>query len=354
MDVNRARTAFGRCRPWQELVRICLSQLDGLAGNANAGIVFMADPTGEMVDDILFHLKAETGIERWIGAAGRGVISGANEAFDEPGLALMLIRWPDSDIRLIETGGVIPEDRDGLALLHLASDTRFEPLPHGAVGGRVSTVFDGTEIAGVATAGGCSGLWFGPRIAHATAILRGGRANGPWRRVSSAIGGRILLIDDRSAADAVAADAGELLARAPERLIRSIMIETCSGEEEPGASGRPLRIEQFSRASGEVLVQSQRPGNWLRVTNRNPAIALEEIDSAVGELLDSFPGARKPRAAILYGSVDRGHALFGPAVSEASRVQAALGSVPLIGLRTSEELHGGELACGTAVLALIG
>ncbi|MEZ5826745.1 MAG: hypothetical protein R3C97_19100, partial [Geminicoccaceae bacterium] len=99
---------------------------------------------------------------------------------------------------------------------------------------------------------------------------------------------------------------------------------------------------------------AQRPGNWLRVTYRNPSTALVEIDEMVASLIERFLGPGKPRAALYYGSVDRGHALFGPSVSEASRLQAALGAIPLIGLRTTEELYHGEIACGTAVLALIG
>ncbi|MCB9943775.1 MAG: hypothetical protein H6851_09175 [Geminicoccaceae bacterium] len=355
---QRALVASARGRPWPELVRICLSRLDGLAGHANAGIVFMADPAGEMADDLLHYLKAETGICAWFGAAGEGVIAGGTEISGESGLALMLLDWPQAHVRLIHDSSDFASIDGGLALLNLAGDAPFDARALGpavrTLGGRSSSAFDGCEIAGVTSAGGCSGLWLGAEIPVALDILHGLRDPGPWRRITSAVGRTVLELDGRAATDAIAEDAGELLVRAPDRLVRCLMVETRADEDPFIAPGQVAMIECFDRQRRTLRISNDRPGGWLRVTYRNASAALAEIDRLTSGLRRDFPTECWPRAAILYSSVDRGHALFGPAESEAARFQAALGPIPLIGMRSREELFDGALTCGAAVLALLG
>ena len=344
-------------RSWDDLARICLSQLDGLISGANLGLVFMADPVGEMADDLLRCLRRETGIEAWVGASGRGIFCGGKEIVDEAGLALLVIELPSDGFRVLGQEDRLGAEDRGTALLHLASDAR---LPSQAaesgplvVGGRVSSMVDGAQIAGVACAGGVSGLLVAEPAFAVAGVMHGARELGPWRRITSAIGGRILELDGTPAADVIAGDAGEILARIPEQLVRRVMVETRAVPERPDSSAHHAMIDRFDTRSGEVGVRSERLSSWLRVTHRDAASALDEVGDVAAALVASMAHRGPPRAAIYYSSVERGTSLFGPAVNEAALLQSALGPLPLIGLRTSEEVFAGELTCGASVLCLI-
>ena len=215
-------------------------------------------------------------------------------------------------------------------------------------------MLDGAQIAGVACAGGQSGLFVDASVPSVAGVMHGVSALGPWRRVTSAIGGRILELDGHPAARSVAEDAGEILARVPERLVRRIMVATCTSPTAADCLGQHAMIESFDIISGEVVLRCERPADWLRVTHRNAASALDEVGEVASDLLGTMARIAPARAAIYYASTERGTALFGPAVNEAALLQSALGPIPLIGLRTSEEVFDGELTCGASVLCLIG
>ena len=351
-----ARAAFARGRDWADLTRLCLAQLDGAAGHANLGMVFMADPIGQMADDVLRHLRRETGIDNWFGASGLSVFCGGTEISGEPGLVVMLLGLPGEGFRVFSDVEGAAVTGAGSALLHLARDAHALDLScvdgPSIVGGRPASDQDTTQIAGIAGAGGRSGILFGPPIEATAAMLHGACALGPWRRVTSALGGRVLELDSQPATEMLTLDAGEILARVPEQLVRKIMVETADTPTEEVDGGRMIMLDGYDEHAGAIHARAERVGAWLRVTHRDAPAALDEARLVATGLVAE--AKRSPLAAVFYSSVERGTTLFGPAVNEVALVQSALGPVPLVGIRTSNELFSGQVTSGSAVLCLIG
>ena len=354
---RRAWLSYASGLPAPELAKSCVEQLDGVIEGANIGLVFFADPTTEMSDAILAILRDGLGIDEWFGGAGQGIIAHGNDIDDDGGLAILCLRLPAHAFKsrraldAVTLAGI--EDQ---TLWHVATQEHGLPLAlngggFGAFGGICGSTSEAPLIQIQPVAGGAVGLSFTSPVKLFAGLSRGTRDLGPWRQVTSAVGGSIIELDGQPAARVVEADSGQLLARLPDRLIRQIIVETTSGDA-PILMPRLALIERFDRQSGKLDIRDARPGVKLRLVHRQAAPALKEL----GELAKTLKAAANGydiHAAILYSSEMRGASLFGPKSQEPAVIARELPGIPTIGLRTRDEIYQGSLTCGAAVLVLI-
>jgi len=354
-------------RPWPQLLKSVLDQLDPAPLGADLGLVFLADPVTEMADVMLDGLRERTGIRTWLGAASTAVFAAGRELTGEGAIAALPL--PLTGAGLLPFTSRLPaaaDARGGIVHVPDAADAQqaFATLAAGAgcplVGGQSASAFDHAQITIAPSAGAATGVLFTGDVRLVTGVSHGCRALGPVHRVTGGAGSTITGLDDRPAAEVLAEAVGELLVHEPQLLARQILAAGLGPEAppHPGLAGRAelYAVGHADRRRGGIELSGLLPGASLpgRIAffRRDPGLALQELTSLAHDLRRELAG-RTPRVALLYSSVERGARFFGPGVDEAAVLAAALGPVPLLGMRSAAEVACGGLTRYAAVLALI-
>lgn len=345
-----------------DLAKACVGQLDGMVDDANLGLIFLAGNAAEMANEVIDILRQSLKIEKWFGGCGDAIIAGPSDITGEGGLAVLCLALPESGtelIRALPTSGANNKqaDNENQTIWLCASAEHEQPfdvtyLGSADIGGFCVNQHEAPLILNQPVAGGAVGLRINAPLQVTAGMSRGTRDLGPWRRITSSVGGSILELDGEPAAGLVEVDTGELLARQPDRLIRQVIVETCDDGQTDILMPRLALIECFERSTGRLQIRDRRPGNMMRLVYRQPGPAREELSELARALLLAA-GDRQVLGALLFSSHMRGEKLFGPENQEPVILTTELGSSPLIGLRTSDELYRGQSTCGAAVLMLI-
>ena len=355
-------------RPWPQLLKSVLDQLDTSPEGADLGLVFLADPVTEMADVMLDGLRERTGIRIWLGAASTAVFAAGRELAGDGAIAALPL--PLGGAGLLPFSGRLPAGaenaRGGIVHVPDAADAQkaFAALAAGTAcplaGGQSASAFDHAQITVTPSAGAATGVLFVGDVRLVTGVSHGCRPLGPVHRVTGGKGATITSLDDRPAVEVLAEAAGDLLVHEPKLLARQILAAGHGPGDRPGPglAGRAelYAIAHADRLRGGIELAGLLPGASLpaRIAfwRRDPTRALEELTSLARDLRQQLAG-RPPRVALLYSSVERGGRFFGPGVDEAAVLARALGPVPLIGMRSAAEVAGSGLTRYAAVLALI-
>ncbi|HRY24675.1 MAG: hypothetical protein H6852_04520 [Geminicoccaceae bacterium] len=358
-------------RPWPQLLRSVLDQLDGDAAPAPLGLVFLADPTTEMADIMLDGLRQRTGIQTWLGAASTAVFAGGRELIGEGAIAALPL--PLEGVTLHPFAGSpptgaeeatcgilhVPDAADaGAAVAALAA--RTSAVLTGAQG---SSSFDHAQIAGSPSAGAATGVLLSGNVTMVAGITHGCRPLGPAHRVTAGAGSTLSALDGRAATAWLAEEAGDLVLRDQRQLRRQLVLAQVPTEV--GLAGSSLApadalfgIVHADPLRGSIEISGIGLGGGglpsrIQLFRRDPALALEHLQALAADLLQKL-GGRPPRAALFYSSIERGIGFFGPGVDEATVLGRVLGPVPVIGMRSAAEVAGTKLTRYAAALALIG
>ncbi len=378
-DAAVSGLVFAAGRPWPQLLKSVLDQLDPTPPDADLGLVFIADPATEMADVMLDGLRERTGIRTWLGAASTAVFAAGQELAGNGAIAAMPLRLPDAT--LLPFSGRLPRAAGSAAggIVHVP-DTADAALAYAALarhadcplaGGQSASAFDHAQITLTPSAGAATGVLFAGDVALVTGVSHGCCALGPAHRVTGRQGATLTHLDERPAAEVLAAAVGELLLREPRLLSRQILAAGLPAKDGPDGDG-PDRdgppvdalagcaalygIGHIDQLRGAVpllgLPPRAAPPARVAFYRRDPRRALAELDSLARDLRRRLAG-RPPLAALLYSSTERDARFFGPEVDEAAVLANALGPVPLIGMRSAAEVAGAGLTRYAAVLALI-
>lgn len=367
---RRAWSAFASGGTPQDLAKACVEQLDGMVNDANLGLIFLSGRAAEMADEIVAIIKSQLKIECWFGGCGAGIIAGNQDFGDESGLAVLCLAMPPASTQLVRAG-MAADDAHSKPANAKSDDAKssgqtiwlYAPAEHEQIieltavsaqdyGGVCDGQGEATLILNQPMAGGAIGLRCQNGVRLLGGMSRGTRDLGPWRRITSSVGGCIMELDGQPATRLVEADTGELLARQPEQLIKQVIVETADDGEANLLMPRLALIERFDRVTGRLHIRDHRPGSSMRLVYRQAAPAKLELAELARALTSAVEGGQI-LAALLFSSSMRGEKLFGPGNQEPQTLMAELGGIPLIGLRTSDEFYQGQLICGAAVLVLI-
>ena len=91
---------------WKTTLDDCLHNLGGNP-SANIGFFYVTEPIAPFLSSILETLKADTGIEKWVGSVGMGICAIGNdegkEYFDVPAIAVLTATLPPDSFEIMET-----------------------------------------------------------------------------------------------------------------------------------------------------------------------------------------------------------------------------------------------------------
>jgi small ligand-binding sensory domain FIST len=339
---------------------------DALAGQGSGGtlgFVYVTDRVKARMPAIVDTLRARTGVERWVGTVGLGVIAGRQASFNEPAVAAMIAPWPLEAVQLYDgvpskpfaAGGigmttaivhVDPRNRRYDDLLKLLADSSQAYLLGGLTASR-SKLYD--RMAGELAKQGVSGLLLSPKIPVAIGVSQGCSPIGPTRTITDIHDGLVAGLDGQSALAALLADlsAGDQtdLRAALEGLHVALPVPNCDTGDYVVRN-----IAGFDTKKGYIAVaENVEPGQTLFFCHRNREAAARDLTAMVRKV-----HARKKdaRAAFYVTCCARGPNMFKSTVEEVELVQSVLGGIPMIGFYANGEIAGDRIYGYTGVLAL--
>lgn len=357
-------------RPWPQLLRSVLDQLDDEAAPAALGLVFLADPTTEMADVMLDGLRQRTGIQTWLGAASTAVFAGGRELRGEGAIAALPL--PLEGVALHPFDGSPPAraEEASCGIVHVPdaadAEAKVAALAAGTAavlaGAQGASSFDHAQIAGAPSAGAATGVLISGNVVMVAGVTHGCRPLGPTHRVTGGAGATLTALDGRPATAWLAQEAGDLVLRDQRQLRRQLLLARMPMEaavdHDSLASAEALfgvvhadPLRGALELSGIGIGGGGLPGR-VRLFRRDPAKALDDLQALAADLLRRL-GGRPPKAALFYSSIERGVGFFGPGVDEATVLGRVLGAVPVIGMRSAAEVAGSKLTRYAAALALI-
>jgi len=383
--MNRFRTAHATGEDWAHAARDCCEALGPipalLPGMVWQGLVYT---TGHLTGDlgsVLTYVRQKTGIDRWSGTIGAGILADGWECYDAPAVAMLIAQFPANSVRTLntvskgfedlspETRAWIDAETPGFAVVHGDPSTphtleAMDALATGmgrAFGGDLSSAFlvggmtasagDHFQIADHLTGGGVSGLAFSPEIEVATALTQGCMPMGETHLVTDAVENVIIGLDGRPALSVLKEEAGELLARDTRRIAGYVHVALpVVGSDTGDYMVRNLIAIDPERdwlgIAGEVST-----GDRILFVRRDPASARADMDRMLSDLNARI--SSRPRGALYFSCTARGPHMFGARGEEARILQRGLGDdVPVIGFFGNGEISNARLYTYSGVLTL--
>lgn len=348
------------------------------------GLVYVAAGFAADVDSIVETLRATTGVEAWTGAAGMGVIAGAQEIFEAPAVAAMLLDLPNDAVQPygpIESAAGFAaaaaqaETFGGaagaaLGLIHI--DPTGDPTGRGVanlptefaeagglylVGGLCSGREDMPAIASGGAAGGAAtGAFVSLEIGVATGVSQGCAPIGPTREIETAGVGVLQKLGDRTAFAALLEDIG-LQADAGADALRAALAGVHVALPIPGADRRDYVVRNITG----IDLDKELVGVAEAVEDGATAFfCRRDADSAADDLKEMAETVRRrlgrqPRGALYVSCLARGPNLFGPNGEEVAIVRDIVGAdCPVVGFFANGEIAHDRLYGYTGVLTLFG
>jgi small ligand-binding sensory domain FIST len=327
---------------------------------ANLGVVYLSEALAPVADEVVRALRARTGVARWLGACGAGVLGGPPGSGGD-GLAVLVAALPAGAFEVLAA----PSAARGpfqLLLAHAELDPAGPasllselqaPDCRSVVGGLVARGASPIQIAGDVMGGGAACLGFALGHPVAAGLATAGSPLGPSHRVTSAVGGEILALDGRAALDVLTEELGDLFRHSGRRFAPQLWAAERVLDGGGGEAMRMRRIVRLDEARGALRLDGGRPGTELRLMRPDPAGSLARVRDLARAQRGRLRGTA-PVAAIYLASRHRGRELFGPRVDEVAVLREELGPLPLVGLATDAEIFDGTVHEAAGVLVLIG
>lgn len=357
---------------WETAVEQCLQQIGYVPPETNLGFLYLTDVLAELAGPILERLRAETGVQHWVGTVGMGICATGKEYYDTAAMAVMLASLPADSFRVLSfynrAADHLPADwGDWLAgsathtgLVHgdpangnLPSliDQLASELPGGyLVGGLSSSHGAHPQLADGVTEGGLSGIVFNDQVGLRTAVSQGCSPIAGKHRVTDCDHNIINRLDDRPALDVLREDIGEILSRDLNRAAGYIFVGLPIRESDTG--------DYLVRNLIGIDVQGKRiaigdlvsAGHVVQFCRRDGKSAWDDLQRMISDIKSRLSGT--PRGGIYCTCLGRGRELFGENSDELQFIRKELGDFPLVGFFANGEIAGRQLYGYTGVLTI--
>ncbi|WP_119167513.1 FIST signal transduction protein [Algihabitans albus] len=361
------RDAYGLGDTPEQAIEAAMARLGQPAEAGGLGIVYVNEAMWPLQGRLVPLLRQRTGVSRWIGTVGGGIIAGPREFYDRPAVALMVADLTDDLVQVIEPDRPPPRS-PGLGIVHgdprslevteglMALAGAESYLVGGLAGGSDRFVTFGERLHDAPQGHGLSGAILDRALPVAVGLSQGCSPVGPVRRITSAERNVVATLDERPALEVLKEDVGELLARDLRRAAGYIHVAfPLQNSDRSDYLVRNLvgiDAERGLIAVGEPV----EPGRAMVFVRRDPASARKDLERMLSETLARADSV--PRAALYFSCVARGRSLFGQEGLEATLVQEALAragggaEVPMIGFFGNGEICHDRLYGYTGVLTL--
>jgi small ligand-binding sensory domain FIST len=359
---------------WAAVAKGCLEALGELPEGASLGFVYATDALADDLGSIVTFLRERSGIQRWVGTVGLGVVASGVEYYDRPALSVLVAALPEDGFRTFA-----PVGADGLsdfAAAHGDWIARHRPIlgvVHGdprspglvetvaaladatsafLVGGLTASQGALPQVAEGLAEGGVSGVLLSSEQMVVSGLSQGCTPIGVEHEVTEAGGsGVVMAIDGRPALEVLREEVGELLARDLRRIGGYIFAALPIPASDTGdylvrnLTGLDLE-RQWLQIGAEVA-----EGDRLRFCRRDHASAQADLKRMLEDLRERAGGA--PRGALYFSCVARGRHLFGTQSQELRLIREAFGDMPLTGFFANGEISNNRLYGYTGVLTLL-
>ncbi len=369
----KAAYAAGETHTDRETVTdACLEALGELGDGANLGFIYATDVLADDLGWIVDRFRQSTGVERWVGTVGMGVVANGVEFYGRPALSCLTVSLPPDSFRLFspvvtsldpfcaEHAGWIDSQHPGLGIVH--GDPRnhdiaeiIEDVSEAAsaflVGGLSSSRGENPQVAGDLGEGGLSGVFLAGDRTAVTGLTQGCSPIGALHRVTDGEDTIVKTIDDRPALDVLREDIGELLARDLSRIGGYIYVSFPIAASDTG-DYLVRNIIGIDEARGWIQVGDLvTRGMALSFCRRDSEAALEDLRRMLADL--TLRAGKPAKAALYYSCIARGQHLFGPNAEEMAEIRRQLGDIPLTGFFANGEISNNRLYGYTGVLTLL-
>ncbi|GAB4365165.1 MAG: hypothetical protein Kow00114_22200 [Kiloniellaceae bacterium] len=383
LEPGEAGEAGAAGQPWAAVAKGCLDALGTLPEGANLGFVYATDALADDLGSIVTFLRERSGIARWVGTVGLGVVASGVEYYDRPALSLMVAALPEDAVRPFApvTAAAAEGGFAAFTAAHGAWIARHRPIlgvVHGdprnpaiidivegvasatsafLVGGLTASQGELPQIAGDSGAGalgegGLSGVLFSSEQMVVTGLTQGCSPIGGEHRVTETAGpGIVAAIDGRPALDVLRDEVGELLARDLRRIAGYIF----AALPIPGSDTGDYLVRNLigiDPGRGWLQIGAElRSGDRLKFCRRDHQTARADMKRMLEDLRGRAGGT--PRGALYFSCVARGRHLFGPHSEELGLIREAFGDMPLTGFFANGEICNNRLYGYTGVLTLL-
>ncbi len=382
MPVRMFEAAHASGKNWKSALTACLQDLMPLE-DANLGILYVTEPLAPHFSSVLLGLKAATGIDQWVGAAGLGICgigrhqqqTQSGEYFEEAAISVMTARLPKNAFDILPTidtldefGGSGRPTNDnmigglgGLPFLLLHGDSHnpdvlslvsqiAEQTEGFLVGGLTVSETADHHLAGGLTGGGVSGIAFSPDVNVATAVTQGCEPIGKVHEVTDCAENIVAALDGESALTVFKEDIGEELASDLRQVAGHIHAALpVAGSDTGDYVVRNLigvDTERGLLAIGEPVDK----GDSLFFVSRDSDAARQDLIAMTTRLKKRSGGA--PKAGLYVSCIARGPQMFSEDNSEIELIRLILGDIPLVGVYLNGEISNNRLYTYTGVLTL--
>lgn len=346
---------------WSDLLEACLSQLDGTLNGI--GLIYVTEPLGEDIADIVAALRTRTGVDIWRGAVAPAICATGIEYFDTPAIALMILDVAETDIAAFpgEPGGkdLQVASRAQLGIVHgdPRQATSLEAMPELAkstgaylVGGLTSGATSAPLVGALDAPSGLAGILFTDQVPLSTGLTQGCSPIGKVHTITGMHEGIVTELDGENALKMLKLDVGELLARDLRQLAGYVHAAIpVSGSDKADYLVRNL--VGFDVDQGWIAVaEGLSVGDRLRFVRRDTASAIEDMQRMLDDV-KRRAGARL-RGAVYHSCVARGPHQFGPGSQELTMIEETFGDIPVVGFFGNGEISHDRLYSYTGVLTV--
>lgn len=358
------RVGHGSGPDWHEVLETCVGQIGAAAETGGLGLFYVTDAFAGDIETIGAALRERTGLPHWLGASAPGIIGNSREYFAVPAMTVMVS--PFSPDHFGPLGAQAPGAGDpildgGLAVVHGDSE---DP----SIAQRIAATAQASGrflVGGLTVPGGkrlglqaraknpLDGVKLAPDLAVSTGVSQGCTPIGPVRRITGGERNVVLTLDDRPALEVLKEEAGEVLARRPERIGGYIF----AALPVPGSDTGDYLVRNIVGYDDDLgaigigdLVERGAPMMFCRRDAESARTDLVRMVSATRDRLD-----RPVKGALYISCLARGPNLFGDESQEIGLIQETLGgAVPTIGFFANGEIFHDRLYTYTGVLTLFG
>lgn len=365
------RTAHGQAAHWGLAAKMCLDGLGRLRGDENIGFLYVTEAFAADLASILTFLRETTRIEDWVGAGGHGICAGGVEYHSGGAIAVMVGALPHDSFRILSgfdgDEGAFRARNGAWAAAHapltgiVHGDPRTEDiadivaaLAHAGdaflLGGL--TAGQTQQVAGSVTGEALSGVLMDSRVALLSGLTQGCSRIGPIHRVTEAMEGVVLRIDDRPALDVLKAEAGDIIARDLRKAAGYVHVAL----PVPGSDTGDYTVRTLLAVDpqhGWLAVGADlAPGDPMMFVRRDANTAQADLARMLRQLAARVP-ASGIRGGLYVSCVARGAHMFGDGNREVEMIRDELGDFPLVGFTANGEICHDRLYGYTGVLALL-
>ena len=346
------------------LTAACAAQLG--AQDHTLGFVYATDPLAGDMAVIVEALKAETGVDDWVGTVGFGVCGTGADHFDRPAISALTCRLPAEAFQLLPTVsepagpsaaetafqaglGVVhgdPRNAQAAEIVASLADTHAGFL----VGGLTAAQSQFPQVAGAVVDGGISGVLLGGDVAVAVGLTQGCSPVGPVHTATAAQGNILVSLDDRPAYEVLCDDVGIAEGADP----RPWLGDVHAALPVPGSDTADYLVRNLTGIDpdrGLVAIGDEiETGEPVLFVRRDEEAATKDLVRMLKDLKSRTDAL--PKAGLYYSCVARGPNLFAEDALEVTAIRDVLGDFPLTGFFGNGEISHNRFYGYTGVLTL--